>query len=76
MSSEKKITIRAILRSLRKGQRQIEINDMKGPGTNNEREAQNKFRRFMENDTSLGDKPRLKKLPVVEDEALLEVVEQ
>ena len=51
------------------------FNGMEGSGTINEHMAQNWFRHFKEDDTSLEDKPRPGKRSVVEDEALLEMVE-
>ncbi len=49
---------------------------MKSPGTINKYVEQNWFRHFKEGDTSLKDKPKSERPSVVEDEALLEMVEQ
>ena len=76
-----KIQIRAILLYLWKERAQWkdkakEMNDEEGPGTVNERVTQNWFRRFKKGDTSLEDKPRSGRYPIVEDVALLEMVDQ
>ena len=53
-----------------------EINDVKDPGIVKKRVAQNWFRPFKEVATRLEDKLRSERPSVVEDEALLEMVEQ
>ena len=51
------------------------MNDVVGAGTDCGRVAQNCFRHFKEDYTSLKNKPRLGRSFVAEDEALLEMVE-
>ena len=48
---------------------------MEGPGIVNERMVQNWFRRSRVGDTSLENEPKLERPSIVEDEALLEMVE-
>ena len=76
-----KIVIKAILSSLKKKGLSTkagtkEINDVESPGNINEYVTQNRFRYFMESNTSLEDKQRSGRHFVEEDEAWLKIVEQ
>lgn len=75
-----KIAIRAILlyrcgiKDLRQVQQQIGINDMESPGTINQCVAQTWLKHFKESDTSLVDKPRSERFPLLKDVVMLEMI--